>query len=159
MPLSLQTLVAHFLDEPLSDHPTEPDEPRALTTLGDAPRAGVAADGDMLVFFAHPWDPGPDTAPPSRADAPGDDPPDDPTDLDLGSDNFGRWHLRHDSADGVWTVWLRVPRAGVGHAEFAAIVARLGERLTFWSRVLTLHQVRTAPPGAPSQSVEPTLFA
>ncbi|MGK6310988.1 hypothetical protein [Variovorax sp. DT-64] len=104
--------------------------------LGLQHRFGVLADeqeGELL-FFAHP---GEDPQEHCRDDAFREEHEESFEDLAIGSDECGPWWLRIDDTHAPkHTLWIRVPHPGIGHAEFARVVAGMRSRFDIWTEVL-----------------------
>lgn len=100
-------------------------------------RFGILADEEEreLVFFAHPGDEGAQRN--RREGAFREEDEEGFEDLSIGVDDCGPWWLRiEDARAPKHTLWIRVPHPGIGHAEFARVVAGMRSRFEIWTEVL-----------------------
>ena len=100
-------------------------------------RLGVLADDQdgELLFFAHPGDDDPQES--RRDDGFLGEDEESFQDLAIGVDDCGPWWLRIEEAHvPKHTLWIRVPHPGIGHAEFARVVAGMRSRFDIWTEVL-----------------------
>lgn len=125
----VDNLVAHFCACQCQPPPPCLDGLYELTLSGTHRFGVMAEDGEALLLFAHP-------RPVARARAQAEAGAGS-QDLELASDEFGRWWLRVNRALSHTTVWARVPQAQIGHAEFPGLVARLREHVEVWEHVLS----------------------